>query len=250
MIRTTLTLWLAAGIVSAADPLSIASAKRLVARRGASHGLLRGVVTARLTDPGSFYIEDESSGVLVTSAPYRLAEGERVEVQGWMYLTDASEFHVQAREVWPLGTDPPPRPRLITLEAALAGGYEGRLVSIRGTVLRVNFDKPYDSIWLEAGRASVRVFYPRTGSVSVFESIYPGMELAVDGISVPQTVDPEFDGYQIRLRAPQDLTIRRGRPQPPGHAADWISSLAGLALLGAVSWNWTLRHKQTRLARP
>jgi hypothetical protein len=235
-----------AGRLTGAEPVSIAAAK-LRAARGPVHCVLRGAVTAppgTLEDPGDFYIQDDGSGVLVHADSWKLAEGERVELRGWMYLTDSVEFRMRASQVSPVSIGDPLPPRLITLEEALDGGYEGSLVAVRGAVLRVSSGKPYDSIWIESGRASLRVFLPpsRRG-LSPFENLYPGTDVAVSGISVPQTVDPAFDGDQIRIRSPSDVVIRR-TPQRAGmRLVEWSSTLAGAALLGAAGWIWMLRRK-------
>jgi hypothetical protein len=74
------------------------------------------------------------------------------------------------------------------------------------------------------------------------------MQVALTGISVPQTVDPEFDGYQIRLRRPQDLVIRpslvssRAPPSLP-----WAGAGATMLLVVAAAWSWRNARSGTQI---
>ncbi len=197
--------------------------------------------------PEQYYIQDESSGILVSSLPYQLQEGDRLEAHGWVYLSDAGEFQLRATQVWYLGNGPPVSPWLIALPDAYAGGYQGQLVAVRGTVLNVDFGDRFDTISIQQERTSIRVFFPANhGGLSAFERIHPGMQVAVTGISVPQTADPEFDGYQVRLRRTSDLTIRpalAGDRSPP---RDWIeATAAALVFVGAAALIYTSRQRRT-----
>jgi hypothetical protein len=198
---------------------------------------------------GGFYIQDESSGVRVVSEPYLLTEGDLLQVEGWLYLGDSSEFIIRAAKVWQLGHGPAPVPRLVTLADAYAGGYQGQLLAVRGSVLNVNFSSEFDSLSIQSGRNSLRAFYPANHrGLSAFEQIYPGMQVALTGISVPQTADPEFDGYQVRLRSAADLAIRPALAE--NHASPalppWAESISALVLAGAVAWMWSSRQQHRR----
>ena len=192
---------------------------------------------------GEFYVQDESSGVRVVSEPYLLTEGDLLQVAGWLYLSDSGEFMMRATKVWQLSHGPPPVPRLVTLTDAHAGRYQGQLVAVRGSVLNVNFGSEFDSLSIQSGRRSLRAFYAANHhGLSAFEQIYPGMQVALTGISVPQTADPEFDGYQVRLRSAADLAIRPAlsdyRASPP--LVPWAGGIS-LVLAGAVAWRWSSR---------
>jgi len=234
-----------AGLAAAFDASSIAQAKLRAASGGGFPCTLEGSVTMHMGTT-EFYLQDNTSGVRVASDPYLLKDGERLEVSGCIYLSDSGEFQVRARQVWHAAEGVPLRPRLVPLESALKGEYQGQLISVRGTVLDVNFANDFDTISIQSGRSSLRIFAPANPhGRSVFEPIYPGMQVAANGISVPQTADPEFDGYQLRLREPKDLAIRQGRLQPVSESG---TSLASLALAAAVFGIWILlraRHRRT-----
>lgn len=239
-------LWLGECLALAFDSCSILQAK-LQAEDGFPCRL-RGTVTMRL-DPGEYYLQDQTSGIRVSSSGYQFREADRLDVEGWLYLGDAGEFLMRSTEVWYLGNGPPLIPRLIALPDAYSGGYQGKLVAVRGAVLAVDFGRRFDTISIQQGRTSIRVFYPanRNGH-SVFERLYPGMLVAVAGVSVPQTTDPEFDGYQVRLRGPADLEIR---PAPLDDRAlrwDWAAATMTSLCFGAAAGIWSSRHRRTSRA--
>jgi hypothetical protein len=243
VVLLTIALLLAAGPDPASDSDSILDVKLNASSAGAPC-TLRGIVTM-LSGASEFYLQDDTSGVHVYSPPYSLREGERLEIEGWMYLSDAGEFQVRARRVWHVADGKMPPSRLIRAREALDGTYQGQLVSVRGTVLAVDFGPQYDTVSVQSGRTSLRAFAPANRhGLSVLEQAYPGMQVALTGISVPQTVDPEFDGYQIRLRRPQDLVIRpllvssRAPPSLP-----WAGAGATMLLVVAAAWTW--RHARS-----
>src|SRR6266542_912758 len=97
-----------------------------------------------------------------------------------MYLADSGEFQLRGKKVWLLAGEPPPPPPLIALPEAIAGGYQGRLVAVRGAVLNVEFGAEFDTVSIRSERCSLRIFYPANHhGLSVFEALYPGMEVAV-----------------------------------------------------------------------
>jgi hypothetical protein len=237
-IALEIGLALAAGVAPAFETGTILDAKLQADGRGGFPCTLRGVVTMP-AGSGEFYLQDNSSGVKVLSTSYDLKEGERLEVEGWMYLADSSEFQVRARSVLSLGEGEPPRARLITLPAAFAGAYQGQLVSVQGSVLEVDFGADYDVVSICAERSSLRVFYPANRhGISVFEKVFPGMQVAVTGISVPQTADPEFDGYQVRVRRPSDLAIRPSLKESRASPSAWAGTVAAMLLVVAAAWMW------------
>ena len=201
-----------------------------------------------LPNVSEFYLQDDTSGVKVTSPPFVLREGQRLEVEGWMYLSDFGEFQVRARQVWRLADDSPLRARLIPLPAALSGGYQGQLVSVRGTVLGVDFGTEFDTVSICAGRTSLRAFYPASRhGISAFEKVLPGMQVAITGISVPQTADPEFDGYQVRLRRPSDLAIRPSLAESRAPPINWAGSLGATLLVLGGAWMWRRAQPGTQV---
>ena len=119
MVRIVVLLSLGAAVAAAFDSNTILNAK-LQAGRGGFPCSVQGSVTTRL-NPEEFYIQDATSGVRVSSSAYELSAGDRLEIEGWMYLDDSSEFQLRATRVWHLGNGPPLAPRLITLSDAYSG---------------------------------------------------------------------------------------------------------------------------------
>ena len=234
-------VWLTAGLAAAYDATAIAAAKLRADARAGFPCLVRGSVTAALSRT-EFYLQDESSGVRVVSEPFELHPGHRLEVEGWMYLAESGEFQLAARQIWLLADEPPPKPPLIPLADARAGGHQGRLVSVRGSVLSVDFGKEFDAISIQSGRSSLRIFSPANPrGLSAFERVYPGMEVAVAGISAPQTVAPEGDQYQLRLRSAADLAIRE-KPAAARSGFEWAGALAAVMFLCAAAVVWSGRR--------
>jgi hypothetical protein len=247
VVRIAIGVWLSAALAPAVDSGGILAAK-LRTGQEAYRCALEGTVSMILS-PEQYYIQDEIGGVRVNSSPYRLQEGDRLEVEGWMYLADGGDFQMRATKVWYLAKGPPVPPRLIALADVCSGAHEGQLVSVRGAVLNVAFGESFDAISIQHGRTSIRVIYPARQAVpSVFERIFPGIEVAVTGVSVPQTADSEFDGYQLWLRSPADLVIRPARGREETSPQTWAEGIAALACTGAAAWIWTSRRSRSRRA--
>ena len=243
-MRIAIAWWLTAAVAVAYGASTILDAKLRADRRAGFPCSLRGVITMPISRT-EFYFQDESSGVRVISEPYELHPGHRLEVEGWMYLADSGEFQLRATKVWLLADEPPPKPPLIPLSDAIAGGYQGQFIAVRGAVLNVDFGAEFDSISIRSERSSLRVFYPANPhGRSVFEAVFPGMEVALTGISVPQTVAPEFDGYQVRLRSPADLAIRQKQAAARPPTVQWAGSLATIMLIGAAARVWSGRGRR------
>jgi hypothetical protein len=247
VVRIAIGVWLSAALALAADTAGILAAK-LRTGHEAYRCVLQGTVTMLLS-PQEYYIQDDTGGVRVNSPAYSLHPGDRLEVDGWMYLGDGGEFQMRATKVWYLAKGPPVSPRLIALPDAYAGAFQGQLVAVRGAVLNVAFGDSFDAVSIQHHRTSIRVIYPaRQGKPSVFDRIYPGVEVAVTGVSVPQTADPEFDGYQVWLRSPADLAIRPAHGMEETVPQPWAEGVAALACTGAAAWMWTSRQNRRRRA--
>jgi hypothetical protein len=238
---------LSVGFALAFDSATILDAK-LHAGHGGYPCVVRGSVTAQLS-PAEYYIQDATGGVRVSSPAFELHEGDRLEVEGWMYLADSAEFQIHSYKVWYLGNGPPVSPRLVALADAYSGVWQGQVVAVRGAVLNVDFGAQFDSASIQNERTSIRVFYPANrGRASLFERIYPGMQVAVTGISVPQTADPEFDGYQVRLRSSTDLVVRPMQGGEESPRRELAGGTAALLCIGAAAWVWTSRQQRIRRA--
>jgi signal transduction histidine kinase len=107
-----------------------------------------GTVTAAIPGRG-FYMRDASSSIYVlTRQDIALHPGDRVETYGFV---DLFESHVRLADasVSVLGTGPPPKPLLISLDKALAGEYDSELVSLEGRVVQ-------SSVWRDRTAVTVQ----------------------------------------------------------------------------------------------
>jgi signal transduction histidine kinase/uncharacterized protein YdeI (BOF family) len=98
---------------------------------------LRGIVIGE-AEPGGkgFAMQDETSGIYLTSSPQAVAElqpGDEIEVTG---VTDAGWFapSVIVKTLRKLGTKPIPEPKRVTFEELLTGRFEAQWVEIAGIV--------------------------------------------------------------------------------------------------------------------
>jgi hypothetical protein len=234
----------------AGEGLTILQAKLQAGEGGGSFCVVRGAVTMKI-GPDEFYLQDETSGVRIVAASYRAEEGLQLEVEGWLYVADSGEFQLRPRQVSLLRAAKPVSPLLVALNAAVAGDHQGQLVAVRGTVLNVDFGKPFDTISIQADRQSLRVFYPAAGEgPSAFEKVYPGMQVAATGISVPQTADPESDRYQVRLHRPEDLEIRSTPAAVWPAPRDWALNLVGALAGAALMFLWTRQRERLLTVSP
>lgn len=188
---------------------------------------VRGVVTARF-DGKSFYMSDDSGGLLVTLVnPASLAPGDEVEVTGFPgAIGDAMGLGESRVEL--LGKQGLPVPRIVSVEEAASGNLQSALVTVAGVVestsrlpdafnLTLNEDGVLYSAKLRT--ADARMIPWREGSY-----------LQLTGICHNHVnEDGESTGFRILLRSPEDVVVLR--------AASWFTRerILGIALVMGIS---------------
>lgn len=248
------------GAGAAAGELSVQAAKAL---RGTAPGdlsvacVIRGWVTAgtgALSSPGHFYLQDETGGILVRNDQLvPLGRGDRAAVAGGIfYSANSRRYWIQPETVQRLSPGVPRPPLRLSLKEARSGRYEGQLIKVSGSVLKITLGEISYALYLVSGDSELRVYIPARPGLRFPESLLPGTDVDVTGIHVPRTVEGQFQGFQVRLRDPADLVIRESVSVIKTRYL-W-AIVAGVVLLGlaALAWIWTLgrmiRRKTAEIA--
>ena len=220
---------------------------------------LGGVVTAARA-PDLFYLQNaRGRGIRV-----RLLEGERLPAPG--DRAEASGF-VDRRGVFAglrgahyrvTGHGPVPAPASVTRQIAAESAaktdwwrldFDGRLVSVRGTVRQIEPPRQKESrLLLECGGLLVSVIFAGGG---VPADVPPGSVVEATGICQidfnPQATDsPPVREFSVWTRTPADVRLIRRPPWwTPGRLMMVMAGLFGvIALIGA--WALTLRRTVRR----
>jgi PAS domain S-box-containing protein len=208
---------------------------------------LAGTVTCSLEDH-TFFIQEGSAGVYVFQKPpegYRL--GDRVEVTGLASLGGFSATLHQCTSRR-LGPGAPIDPVPVTCAQALEGGYDMRLVQLRG---RLTAERPHGrEQWVvrdAEGTNSFIVALPAGAGVGRIPEPAEGTLLALTGVCGVRTRDGGVPSHFVLfLRSGADVRVIGGPPWwSPRHALVVLGmALAGLAL--AAGWLGLLRRQVRR----
>lgn len=232
-------------------PISIASLKSSLLRD--AKVTLRGVVTL----PEPLFMQDSTGGVSVQlDQPTTLNAGDEIEIVGKLDDTPSSpQFH--ASEVHLLGDRTLVVPVSITSTQAAAGGFDGRLVEVRGRLHKKSTSGHQIVLWMGDAEQNFVVTGHNALSTSGYESWEPESELRVRGIcSVGPSRLASDGGFTLLLRSVNDVEVLSGPPWwTPRLIARYIILLLGLTTLGIyiyvriVHWNMqVVMEERERLA--
>lgn len=218
--------------------------------------------TVIYTMPGGFFfIQDGAIGVRVqTSSPESLAIGERVEVAGFLDLTQP--FAGLSGAVYrKTGYADPPQPILIDPASIIAlnneasfygkraepGDYHGCLATFPARLLEVREVMDGGLMTLAAGKTTVAA-WSNPENFAVLRQLQPGSEVQVTGVVYHERVEPAdgvgfltwpfIDRLRVLLRSPADVVVVDApswwTPRRLALALAAVGGVAGLALLWAV----------------
>lgn len=199
----------------------------------------RGTVT--YASDGEIYIRDETGGLSVRGVPGPAAVGDLVEVVGFASAGLIAPALEDARLLSRTSGEPV-SPRLITPEQAVSGRFDGDLVQIDARMLDTSTSPEGTRLSLQAGPFLFSAV--RRGLDPRLLGLRPGSELRLTGICAVYGGRPGVpQGFQILLRAPADVLVRRAGPWWTSRRAAWIlSAVAGLAAL-TFAWVLALRRR-------
>jgi len=199
----------------------------------------RGTVT--YASDGEIYIRDETGGLSVRGVPGPAAVGDLVEVVGFASAGLIAPALEDARLLSRTSGEPV-SPRLITPEQAVSGRFDGDLVQIDARMLDTSTSPEGTRLSLQAGPFLFSAV--RRGLDPRLLGLRPGSELRLTGICAVYGGRPGVpQGFQILLRAPADVLVRRAGPWWTSRRAAWIlSAVAGVAAL-TFAWVLALRRR-------
>ncbi len=203
---------------------------------------IRGVVT--LTNPsGPSYVEDTGAGVkIVNHARMNLRPGDVVDVLGFGH---SGSFSPEMRDalVSLVTRGPAPVPPSITVDEALEGNYDSKLVSIDAAVVDQLRGSNQTSVVLQAGGRLFNATLDR-GRIPLLDR---GSIVRVTGVcSVAAEGNLAYripKSFSLMLRSAGDIRLVRSAPWwNPGRLLAVLGSMAALLLI-VLSWVAVLRHK-------
>jgi PAS domain S-box-containing protein len=240
----------------AAAPVSFPSIEAFLTQARTSapvRAVLKGVVTFSYRK-SSFYIQDETSGLLVQGGhDFHFVPGDFVEVQG-ISRTGGHSPVLEGEDVKKLGTRPIPMPLSVGAKDLRTGRCDMQLVRIKATLLEI-LHKPDNTIFIRLLKGATP-FSAELDSTEIppeWARILPGSELEIVGVC---TLGADASGFvrsfRLLLRSPSDLHFIK--------APSWWTFertlrgvvVLGLLILAGLVWVAALNHQvrqQTRELR-
>lgn len=214
---------------------------------------VRGSVTFR--DPRWFtlLVQDERDSLYVrTLTAPNLDLGDRVEVVGFVNLEAHGPVMTEAL-VQRLGSGVPPPPTAVTVDQAISGQYQSRLITLDARLVDRIPGSDGRGLRLQAAEWSFSALLESTQSAQRLDPIREGSQLRLTGICRLEGGDSQAGkALRLHLRTPDDVVVLRRPPRLTPRQWMAVAGLASLLLAAAVSWVILLRRnvrEQTRALR-
>jgi PAS domain S-box-containing protein len=204
---------------------------------------LRGSVSA-VVSRQSFYLQDESGGILVSSViPVEVAPGSVLEILGYPRAANGNIFFSYGIPLKASSGDLP-QPVMMSCDKIASGEHNQRRVSFEATVLtaRRSSESEFSEIMMECGKVVLIARAPLS-SVAV-SHLLPGSRIRVcavlESMAKPDQRPQHVNAYLTRS---DDVLLIAG--PPPDFSRLLIFAIAGLAAAGslAIGWSLTLRSR-------
>ncbi|HTQ51852.1 MAG TPA: PAS domain-containing sensor histidine kinase [Candidatus Acidoferrales bacterium] len=220
-----------------------------------------GVVIYRRDDV--LYIQDgkehgEEGLYVETKQATPLVVGEKVEVVGFPATGDYTPM-LQDAIFRKIGDGPAPVPVDITVDEALKGTYDCRLVRIEATLLDRARHSREQFVVLQSGGNIFHAYLQRTNIGVDFAYLQNNSKVAVTGVC---RIEPgnvwqpgaewRAKSFRILLRSPADIFVLAEPPWWTLEKMLWATGILGMVVLTALAWVLILRrrvHKQTAIIR-
>ena len=200
--------------------------------------------------PGkALYVQDDRFGLHIqTRSGLMVRPGDRVEVVGFPaqgQYTPVLEDAVFRR----VGTGPPPDPALVTLDEALEGGEDCRLVRLEARLRANTSQSGSQLLMLEVGDFIFRATLEGEAAKTAFANLQTGSIVAVTGLCL---VEPgawqagenwRASSFQILLRTAADVTVLAAPPWWTQPRLRYMAALLGGVALVAFGWVVLLRRR-------
>ena len=241
------------------DPfaLPVCSISALLEFHAGASGLHRshvlGTVLARRLD-GSFYLQDETGGVLIQpqSSAESVKAGEVVELVGFPSVIDKLPVLQQAI-VRPLKQGPALRPAEITADTPFSQKLNGTLTRFEARVIEHSSSSSQDSLMVQFGPWVTDVILEKDQPNDQLAHVEPGSIVQLTGVYLARLDDNrQVQSFQLLCRSADDVRVLSRPSWWTARRVSWL--FAGLAVtLGlALGWVTSLRrrvHQRTRELR-
>jgi hypothetical protein len=201
------------------------------APQGATGHRVRVQGTVTLFQSGrALFIEDGSGGLHIqTDQTTPLAPGDRVEVAGFPATgpyTPTLEDAIYGR----LAGGPKPKPVEISVEQALAGGFDAHLVRLQARLLRVTSREDDPVLVFQSGKTVFDVQMHGADPAATFSRLQPDSRIQLTGICSVNVDDNRTPvSFRLLLRGPGDMVVLEHPPRWTLKHALW-----GFALMAAL----------------
>jgi two-component system sensor histidine kinase/response regulator len=188
------------------------------------------------------FIQDDKQGVLFnTVQDNALRMGDRVDAVGFAGVgnyTPILDFAIFRR----LSSGPPPRPRVVTGDEALKGGYDAELVRIDARLQDHGGDP--ETVVMKAGSVLFDATIVNGNSSQPWPKLTVGAQLQLTGVCSVQVDESRSPhAFRILLRSPNDIVVLQ---EPSwwtvGHAILVLGFMAAL-VLAILGWVAFLRRQ-------
>jgi signal transduction histidine kinase/CheY-like chemotaxis protein len=203
---------------------------------------IRGIVT--LASPsGPSYVEDSGAGVKIVNHTHMdLRLGDVVDVIGFGHSGSFSP-EMRDAQVSLVARGPVPSPASITVDEALEGGYDSKLVTIDADVVDQLRGAGQNAVMLQVGG---KLFHATLDHGRV-PPLDRGSIVRVTGVcSIVAESNLAYripKSFSVALRSAGDITVVRSAPWwTPGRLLVVLGSLTGL-LVAVLSWVAVLRRR-------
>ena len=207
----------------------------------------------------TMYIQDETEGLYVETRQDGAAlPGDRVEVLGFPARGEYTPMLKDAifRKT---GAGSLPAPVPVTVDEALKGKFDCRLVRIEATVVDRARYSPDEFLVLQSGGFIFHAYLERKVSGVDFAYLQNGSQVAVAGVCRIELggdwragADGHAKSFNLLLRSPGDITVLARPPWWNFQRMLWAAGLLAAVMLTALAWAAVLRrrvHKQTAIIR-
>jgi PAS domain S-box-containing protein len=198
----------------------------------------------------ALFIQDEKEGLhCQTRQRSPLQEGDQVEVLGFPAKGEYAPV-LQDAIYRKVASGAPPQPVPISLDAALTGAYDCRLVTMEAKLLEHTQRGREQFIVLEKDGFIFHAFLAKEGGGPGFSSAQSGSEIAVSGICLIERGSSWRAGegwraksFRILLRSPANVAIVRSPPWWNLQHVLWVAGGFGVLALAASAWVAILRRR-------
>lgn len=211
---------------------------------------LKVVGTVTLCSGDRLYIQDEHEGLCVqTLQNSRVAVGDRVEVLGFPARGEYTPM-MQSGVYRKIAPGPAVKPQKVTVDEALKGNYDCRLVTVEARLLDRAEHSKEPFLVLQSGGFVFHAYLHEPGANAGLEPLRIGSKVAVTGVCVVEAVEDWHYGedwrassFRILMRDPADVVVLQAPPWWTLRKLLWAVGLLIAVVVGAFAWVAILRQR-------